>query len=459
MKEDPTVNRKTTALLLAAALTLTVSGVSAFAADPDETLPPAQAESEVIGQESDQEVYASVGEEEDAQGGEEAQPGGEEADTPEDTAEKAEIVPDPVGSVSFANLSSRLRENNFNMLALQENISAIEALDYEKMTEDIRKSINQIADAQWAMTITGNSFSSIVLKSTYDSLRDTFDDLNDGVLQEDNDAVIRQLENAQDQIAMAAESLYIALSEMEISNQSLDRQLTALDRTIQEMELRYDLGQISALTLQQTKAGRTALVSGQQTLQMNIGNYKAQLEMLIGAEQTGNIRLQALPQVTGEQLADMDLEADLAAAKEVSYALFDAKRTLDDAKETFDDTAKKYIYNTQKYQYVSAQHTWEAAQYTYNATIQSFENSFRTLYNQVKDYQQVLAAAKTALAVEQDNYAAKQLKYDQGDLSKNKLLDAADEVTAAQEKVDNAAIDLFSAYNSYRWAVDYGILN
>lgn len=271
--------------------------------------------------------------------------------------------------------------------------------------------------------------------------------------------MIRQLENAQDQIAMAAESLYIALSEMEISNQSLDRQLTALDRTIQEMELRYDLGQISALTLQQTKAGRTALVSGQQTLQMNIGNYKAQLEMLIGAEQTGNIRLQALPQVTGEQLADMDLEADLAAAKEVSYALFDAKRTLDDAKETFDDTAKKYIYNTQKYQYVSAQHTWEAAQYTYNATIQSFENSFRTLYNQVKDYQQVLAAAKTALAVEQDNYAAKQLKYDQGDLSKNKLLDAADEVTAAQEKVDNAAIDLFSAYNSYRWAVDYGILN
>ena len=368
-----------------------------------------------------------------------------------------------MGSISFTNLEHRLRENNLNLLALEESIQAIEAIDYEKMTDDIRKQINQIAQAQWGM-ITGipggiGSIAASSMDAAYDSLRDTFDDLKDGKIQEDNAAVIRQLENAQEQIIMAAESLYVALVDLELNDSALDRQLTALDRTIQEMELRYELGHISSQTLRQTQASRTALVSGQQTLEMNISNYKAQLEMLIGAEQTGNIQLQGLPQVTSQQLEEMDLEADLAAAKEVSYDLFAAQRTLEDAQEDFKDAGKDYNYNEKKYQYVSAQHTWESAQYTYQATLQSFENSFRSLYLQVKDYKQVLDAARTALAVEQDNYSVAQLKHSQGSLSDNGLLEAEDKVKSAQETVEGAEVDLFTAYHNYRWAVDYGILN
>ena len=81
------------------------------------------------------------------------------------------------------------------------------------------------------------------------------------------------------------------------------------------------------------------------------------------------------------------------------------------------------------------------------------------MYLQVKDFKQVLDAAKTALAVEQDNYSVSQLKYEQGNLSLNDLLEAEDKVKEAQETVDGAENDLFSAYHNYRWAVDYGILN
>ena len=83
------------------------------------------------------------------------------------------------------------------------------------------------------------------------------------------------------------------------------RQLEALDRTVTEMELRYTLGQISALQLSEVKTGRTALESGLETLRMNVKSYKLQLEMLIGAEQTGEIALSPLPEVTAEQLAQM----------------------------------------------------------------------------------------------------------------------------------------------------------
>ena len=462
-------DRRTIAAILAAALTLTMCGVSAVAAEEADSS--AAPDSSVAVQADQSDASATVGgTPEDSSAADTSAADSSQADASgeDQTAQDADteehpepeiITPDAVGTVSFANVSRRLRENNLSVLSLEENINAIKAIDYDKMTDDIRKSLNGIADAQWFLTISGNSFAAKSMSSSYESLKDTFDDIRDGKLQEDNEAVIRQLENAQDQVAMAGESLYIALTEMELNGQTLSRSITALDRTIKELNLRYDLGQISALTLEQTKAGRTSALSGQETLTMNIGTYKTQLEQMIGAELTGKIKLQGLPQVTGQQLAAMDLDKDLAAAKEASYTLFAAQRTLDDARDDFKDTAEDYMYNTGKYQYVTAQHQWQAAQYTYNAAVQSFETSFRTLYLQVKDYQQVLQAAKTALATEQDNFAAAQKKHDLGNLSDNALADAKDKVSEAQDKVDGAAIDLFSAYNNYRWAVDHGILN
>lgn len=462
-------DRRTIAAILAAALTLTMCGVSAVAAgEADSSAAP---DSSVSAQADQTDSSAAVGgTPEDSSAADTSAADSSQADASgeDQTAQDADteehpepeiITPDAVGTVSFANVSRRLRENNLSVLSLEENINAIKAIDYDKMTDDVRKSLNSIADAQWFMTISGNSFAAKSMSSSYESLKDTFDDIRDGKLQEDNEAVIRQLENAQDQVAMAGESLYIALTEMELNGQTLSRSITALDRTIKELNLRYDLGQISALTLEQTKASRTSALSGQETLTMNIGTYKTQLEQMIGAELTGKIKLQGLPQVTGQQLSAMDLDKDLAAAKEASYTLFAAQRTLDDARDDFKDTAEDYMYNTGKYQYVTAQHQWQAAQYTYNAAVQSFETSFRTLYLQVKDYQQVLQASKTALATEKDNFAAAQKKHDLGNLSDNALADAQDKVSEAQDKVDGAAIDLFSAYNNYRWAVDHGILN
>ena len=363
------------------------------------------------------------------------------------------------GAVSFDQLGESIRAGNYTVLALEENIATIEALDYDKIADDTRNGINALASYQWFMSRMGQSLAAQSVKAQYDALRETFDDLKDGTIEKENADVVRQLRNAQDQVVMAGESLYIALVELERNDASLDRSLAAMDRTVQEMELRHSLGQISDLTLQQVKGGRVSLSSGQQTLEMNIGTMKLQLEMLLGAPLTGTVQLQQLPQVSDEQLDAMDLEADLAAAKDRSFSLYDAKKTLDDAEETFRDTGKNYTHNKKDYRYVQAQHTWQAAQYTYQATVQSFEGSFRTLYAQVKNYRQVLDAAQTALALEEANYAAIQLKYDQGAISQNALLSAQDDVAAARDTVEGAAIDLFSAYHSYRWAVDYGILN
>lgn len=371
------------------------------------------------------------------------------------------LQPDPTGQISFANVESRMREGNLQILALQGSIDTIEDIDYDKMYGDLRESVNDLAQMQWFMLQTGqsDSYAYAQLNQAYDAVREKYDAVKDGEMQEDNAGLVRQLKNLQDQIVVAGESTYIALRALEVQEGQLQRQLAALNRTVEEMELRYQMGQVSALQLQQTKAGRTQLTSGLETLRMNIRSLKMQLEQLIGAEQTGEIVLGKVPEVTDKQLAAMDLEADLLTYKAQSYDLYDAAKTLEDAQETYKDDATKYGYNEKKYEFRTAKRTWETAQYTYNNTLQNYELKFRTLYAKVQDYKQILDAAKVSLECEKASCSAAQLRYEQGTISANALLDAKDSLREAEEKVQTASNDLFSSYNNYRWAVEHGVLN
>ena len=382
-----------------------------------------------------------------------------------DTAAEVETVPDRVGFASFENVESRMRANNLKILSLQQSIGTLEDIDYAELEEDLRDALHSIVDQQWGMIQMemlepiAAKMTAATLEEQYDAVKEQLTDLREGKLQADNAGIIRQIQNAQNQIILAGESTFIALKAMETQEGALQRQLTALNRTVEEMELRYQLGQISALQLSEVKAGRSSLTSGLSTLRMNMEVYKAQLEQLLGAEITGQISLGTIPTVTAEQVAAINPEADLAAYKEKSYELYEAKKTLEEAQEEFEDARDEYKADEKKQEYRSAQRTWQAAQYTYNDTVQSCELKFQTICRQVKDYQQIWEAAKVSLACQQESYKASELKFQQGTISQNALLTAGDDLRTAEEKVENAASDLFSAYNTYCWAVQHGILN
>ena len=380
-----------------------------------------------------------------------------ETQEPQQDAQTEIPAPDPVGQLSFANLENRMRENNLTILMLEESIASIDEIDFDKQIDDLRQQLNKIAASITILRLMGDSEAADALQANYDSMKAQFDQLYEGDVQDDYDAAVRQLRNTEDQMIKTAETIYINILELHNTDAQLQRSLAAMNRTVQEMELRYDLGQISALQLQQTESGRTQLKSSLETVEMNLDNLIVQMEVMIGAEQTGALKLGEIPDVTDEQIAAMDLEKDLAAAKEVSYALFDAQKTLNDAKETYEDAIDGKGINS--YQRKSAEHTWKAAQYTYEAAVQSFELSFRTAFNAVADQQQILKASQTALALQQDTYASMELKYQQGSISKNALQDAKDDLDDAQTAVDTARHNLFTAYRTYRWAVDKGLLN
>ena len=380
----------------------------------------------------------------------------------ETTAEEtAQTAPDAEGTLRFENLSARMKTGYYTVMSLEENIAAIECIDYDKMYEDLRDGLNQIAEAQWMMLQipgAGETYTYKSLQDQYDTLRKTFDDIKDGKLQQDNADLVRQLRDAENQLLMAGQTLYINLLGLEDQSAALIRQTAALDRTIEEVKLRYELGQVSAMTLQQTEAGKAQVESGKAAIDAAVAQLRRQLNAMIGEELTAPLTLNALPEVTAEQLAAMDVEKDLEKAKAASYDLYAAKLTLDDADEEYKDKARDLGYNEDNYEYIAVKHRWQAAQYTYNAAVQNFELSFRSLYDSVQSYASALNAAKVSLECERSDLAAAQLRYEQGTISENALHTAEDELYTAQDTVSGAERDLFTAYNNYRWAVDYGLL-
>lgn len=249
------MRQRVIALLLALAVLASVCAVSALAeeraapAESAETAEPVPEGESAAGDGETHENGEAAGEEEAAE---------EPVPTPAgpDLAENVTIQPDPLGEVSFANVERRMRENNLQLLALEQSVLSIEDIDYDKLYDKLWHQLNDLAQAQWGLVQMSKFMSEYDYRTSYDQLdraydavREQFDAIVDGDMQKDNADVVRQLNNLQDQIVMAGESLYAALTSMEGQEAALRRQLEGLDRTVEEMELRYGLGQISALQL------------------------------------------------------------------------------------------------------------------------------------------------------------------------------------------------------------------
>lgn len=368
--------------------------------------------------------------------------------------------------LAFEDLKDRVLEGSLTARMLQESIASIDAMDYTRMYLDLSAQMSSLeaAQAMYAQIPVSTPMEGAMqgyvisnLASSYASLNSTVTDLATGKLQKDAAAARRQLKNAQDLTVVGAESLYFAILELEQTKATLQRNLAALDRQLQEMELRYELGQVSALTLEQVRNGRATLQSSLSTLEMNLRRCKLQMQSMVGASLNGSLVLGPLPALSQGLVDSMDYKPDLSEAKDHSYDLFAAKKKLDEAGDTYDDTRASYAQDT--YNVRSARHTYESALYEYKMTVQGFEMNFRNAFDSVKDYQQVLRSAQTSLAFQENTYASQELKYRQGTISHNALLEAEDALTEAKDAVETARRNLFTAYRTYYWAVNYGVMS
>ena len=394
-------------------------------------------------------------------------PDGEPVTTAKDATMDDELVftgEDDFRYLAFEDLRDRVLAGSLTAKMLQESIASIDAMDYTRMAQELNAQMSSLeaAQAMYAQIPVSTPMEGAMqgyvisnLASSYGSLYSTVSDLASGKIQKDAAAARRQLKNAQDLTVVGAESLYFAILELEQTKATLQRNMAALDRQLKEMELRYELGQISALTLEQVKSGRATLQSNLSTLEMNLRRCKLQMQSMIGAGLNGSLVLGPLPALSQGLVDSMTYKPDLEEAKTRSYDLFAAKKKLDEASDTYDDTRASHAQDT--YNVRSARHTYESALYEYKMAVQTFEMNFRSAFDSVKDYSQVLNSAQTTLAFQEHSYASMELKYRQGTISHNALLDAEDDLSEAKDAVETSRRNLFTAYRTYYWAVNYGV--
>ena len=122
------MKQRVIALLLALALLAAVPAVSALA---EERTAPADASQPDQAAAPEGEAAEPASEPGEAEAGPAAREPEEDPLSPAgpDLAENVTIQPDPLGEVSFANVERRMRENNFQILTIEQNVLSIEDIE------------------------------------------------------------------------------------------------------------------------------------------------------------------------------------------------------------------------------------------------------------------------------------------------------------------------------------------
>ena len=411
------------------------------------------------------------------------------------------------GTLSFSQIGERVKANNLTLKAAQESLKQAQAMDWNDAIDEMEDAIDdldfqisqllngsteQLKKAQADLTtslseisvvdnkLTGlekvikntvalstlSSFSqysqmqAASLKASKESLEDQLDDLKEQ--KEDYQKTLadteRQIDYAADQTISGAESLYLTILSTQLQLDGLkNNTLASTQRSLKEIELRYQLGQVSKLTLTQVQNGYESLASSITSLENTVSTLYSSLQSLMGDVPTGKLQLLDTPSVTANELSYLNYASDLAKAKEKSYTLYTADRAVEDAEDAMNDARRDEGKNS--YQYKMAEYAYQSSLYKKDAAVASFEASFLNLYKAIAPAQTALAAKQSALAYEQQMYAVAEKKYQLGNLSANALQDEKDTLDSAQRDVEAAQLDLFTAYHSYNQAVKLGLVS
>lgn len=411
------------------------------------------------------------------------------------------------GTLSFSQIGERVKANNLTLKAAQESLKQAKAMDWDDAIDEMEDAIDNL-DIQISQLLNGSSaqleqakkdldssLSSVItskdnlsglgsviqntitvstlttlsqygkmqaesLKSTKESLEDQLDDLKEQ--KQDYQKTLkdteRQIDYAADQTISGAESLYLTILSTQLQLDGLkNNTLASTQRSLKEIELRYQLGQVSKLTLTQVQNGYESLESSITSLENTVSTLYSSLQSLMGDVPTGKLRLLDTPSVTANELSYLNYASDLSKAKEKSYTLYTADRAVEDAEDAMNDARRDEGKNS--YQYKMAEYAYQSSLYKKDAAVASFEASFLNLYKAIAPAQTALAAKQSALAYEQQMYAVAEKKYQLGNLSANALQDAKDTLDSAQRDVEAAQLDLFTAYHSYDQAVKLGLVS
>ncbi len=348
------------------------------------------------------------------------------------------------GVLQFDELDNCVRNGNFSVLSCTESMASLDTVNRKSVYDSLKSANNGLSELIWYYTQSGMDASS--LKSQQASIEEQMDSYTEEEYEKTYTNAALQINGAVNQIIKGSESLYFGILQLDDSMKTAQRSLSAMDRSIDTMTLRYQLGQASKEDLRALQDQRSALKSQITALQtqnkINLTNLKA----MIGSTTTKTITLAVPSAIDDATIAAIDLESDIAQGKEASADLNQARLDVEDAKDTWDDVATS----------PKRQHDYQNAVYTLSAAESNFEVQATTLYQNLLEAQRLHKVAVTDLDSAETTYQIAETKYTLGMISKQDLRTAQDTLDTAEQAVDQALLNVNTAYASYLW-VSHGI--
>lgn len=249
-----------------------------------------------------------------------------------------------------------------------------------------------------------------------------------------------EMEAAGDMIVFCAQNCHVALSALHDSREALEREISAAERRLAVAEMQGELGMLSPITLNQLKNTYNSLTFVQDTLALQEESLAGVLAQLCGYDADTTVQAVELPQVTTEQLENMNWESDLKAAVENSYSVWNYNNAMRQAKNAYQEDV------------LGSDDAAKGAEINRDAAVQAVERTLRQLYQSVSLNCRQLELAQQALVQEQQSFAVSEAKYQMGMISELQLLDAQNMLTSKENNVHTAEIQLLAAYNRYSWA-------
>ena len=254
----------------------------------------------------------------------------------------------------------------------------------------------------------------------------------------------KQFESIENQLVMAAQATYAGLMTIQQNYIVTVQQSDLTNVTYNEMQTRFQLGQISQQQLDQARLAKTQTDSAIQSLYLTLRNAKEDLSVMLGREPSRSYMLDTIPAVTPDMLALLDLDADMERGKEKSYDIYAAERAVEEAEDLDRDTDGR-------------EEQIRAAEYKLESAEDNFEQNFTKLFRAVYEKNRLLSVAYEAFEYQNEVTQTEKLKYDLGTISRNTYIQAQVNQAVAESNVKLAQIDLFSAYMQYQWACE-GVL-
>ncbi len=204
------------------------------------------------------------------------------------------------------------------------------------------------------------------------------------------------------------------------------------EASLQAVQTQASLGMATnndVLTAQEAvKTAEAGIIS----IQSSIQSVKQNLQVMTGWAYNSQPEIAPMPQVDVTRIDSMNPETDLEKALETNYTLMIDKRTL----ENTDDAANQQI-----------------ARQTIANDEQKIASGLTDLYNQVLQARDSYNQAQSALALEEQNMAATQTRYDLGMVSRLEYLQAQNTYVQSQADFRIQELSLQAAMDAYDWAL------